>query len=142
MTRRQPKTKKHDKIADEPSFDCPKASLGPDDAAEQPPRSRFEAGRRVWLYMERGKRGLTKNLAHRWYGPFRIKRQVESILDDRTPMATSTQRSRREFKVKWVGNDEPTWEPASNLSCCGFQCDYLCAEMRERRQHIHATDGN
>ncbi|KAG4039689.1 hypothetical protein PC123_g24760 [Phytophthora cactorum] len=133
MTRRQPKTRKHDKIADEPSFHCPKASLGPDNAAEQPPWSRFEAGRRVWLYMERGKPGLTKNLAHRWYGPFRIKRQVESILDDRTPMATSTQRSGREFEVKWVGNDEPTWEPASNLSCCGLLYDYLCAEMCERR---------
>ncbi|KAG2973030.1 hypothetical protein PC120_g26212 [Phytophthora cactorum] len=32
VTRRQPKTRKHDKIADEPSFHCPKTSLGPDNA--------------------------------------------------------------------------------------------------------------
>ncbi|GMF24295.1 unnamed protein product [Phytophthora fragariaefolia] len=34
--------------------------------------------------------------------------EVESILDDRRPMETSTWRSVREFLVKWVGSDEPT----------------------------------
>ncbi|KAF1776944.1 Chromo domain-like [Phytophthora cactorum] len=102
----------------------------------------------AWLYMERVKPGLTKKLAHRWHGPFRIKRkavnefpsrprtqlthnvteesrldfdeellpedswepdrlagefEVEAILDDRMPLSTSTERSVREFKVKWVG---------------------------------------
>ncbi|ETL46953.1 hypothetical protein L916_03260, partial [Phytophthora nicotianae] len=33
----------------------------------------------VWLYMERVKSGITKKLAHRWHGPFRIKRKVEEF---------------------------------------------------------------
>ncbi|OWY91515.1 hypothetical protein PHMEG_00039882 [Phytophthora megakarya] len=156
-------------------------------------RSLFEVGSRVWLYMERVKPGLTKKLAHRWHGPFRVKRKVEEfayelelpdrsgafvtskdgrriwrptecsfdmiqdvneatrldfdeellpedrwepdhvagefevevILDDRIPLSNSTERAVREFKVKWVGYDDPTWEPASNLSCGGLLYGYL-----------------
>ncbi|POM61914.1 hypothetical protein PHPALM_28993 [Phytophthora palmivora] len=39
----------------------------------------FEPSDRVWLYMERVKPGLTKKLAHRWHGPFRVKRKVEEF---------------------------------------------------------------
>ncbi|OWZ12270.1 hypothetical protein PHMEG_00014594 [Phytophthora megakarya] len=158
----------------------------------------FEEGSRAWLYMERVKPGLTKKLAHRWHGPFRIKKKVDevafewelpdksgylfypvvhisrlksvnefssrpttllapeiaedsrmdfdeallpedswepdhiaeeyevgAILDDRRPLQISTENSVREFKVKWVGYDEPTWEPASHLSCGGLLYDYL-----------------
>ncbi|GMF66220.1 unnamed protein product [Phytophthora lilii] len=42
-------------------------------------RSLFQPGSRVWLFMERVKPGLTKTLAHRWHGPFRIKRKVEEF---------------------------------------------------------------
>ncbi|OWZ14220.1 hypothetical protein PHMEG_00012332 [Phytophthora megakarya] len=42
-------------------------------------KSLFEVGGRVWLYMERAKTGLTKKLAHRWHGPFRVKRKVEEF---------------------------------------------------------------
>ncbi|ETP23714.1 hypothetical protein F441_03199 [Phytophthora nicotianae CJ01A1] len=62
-----------------------------------------------------------------------MMRQAESILDDRTPVSTSTKRCRREFKVKWVGCDEPTWESPSNLLCCGLLYDYLRAKKSERR---------
>ncbi|GMF29474.1 unnamed protein product [Phytophthora fragariaefolia] len=41
------------------------------------PKPLFEVGSRAWLYMERVKPGLTKKLAHRWHGPFRIKKKVE-----------------------------------------------------------------
>ncbi|OWZ02552.1 hypothetical protein PHMEG_00025868, partial [Phytophthora megakarya] len=41
--------------------------------------SLFQPGHRVWLYMERVKPGLVKKLAHRWHGPFRIKRNVEGF---------------------------------------------------------------
>ncbi|OWY99902.1 hypothetical protein PHMEG_00029019 [Phytophthora megakarya] len=142
---------------------------------------------RAWLYMEMVKPGLTKKLAHRWHGPFRIKKkgdtkvttvsiqvvhisrlkpvnefssrpttllapeitensrmdfdevllpedscepdhiageyEVEVILDDRIPLQISTDKSVREFKVKWVGYDEPTREPASHLSCGGHLYD-------------------
>ncbi|ETL97494.1 hypothetical protein L917_05251, partial [Phytophthora nicotianae] len=44
---------------------------------EQVTKSLFEPGSRVWLYMERVNPGLTKKLAHRWHGPFIIKRKVE-----------------------------------------------------------------
>ncbi|OWZ13657.1 LOW QUALITY PROTEIN: reverse transcriptase [Phytophthora megakarya] len=39
-------------------------------------RSLFEVGSRMWLYMERVKLGLTKKLAHRWHGSFRVKKKV------------------------------------------------------------------
>ncbi|OWZ03781.1 hypothetical protein PHMEG_00024431, partial [Phytophthora megakarya] len=166
----------------------------------------FQPGSRVWLYIERVKPGLVKKLAHRWHGPFRVKRkveefayelelpdksgyrfypvvhvsrlkavnkycdrpktrlvqdvtensrldfveellpedsweadhvagefEVEAILNDRTPMSTSTDRPVREFEVKWVGYDETTWEPASNLSCGGLLYDYL---WKKKSEHI------
>ncbi|GMF46746.1 unnamed protein product [Phytophthora fragariaefolia] len=154
--------------------------------------------------MERVKPGLTKKLAHRWHGPFRVQRkveeyvyelpdrsgyrfypvvhvsrlkavkefgdrpkvqltreltdearpdfdeellpevswepdmlageyEVESILDDRRPMETSTRRSVIEFLVKWVGYDEPTWEPMANVSCGGLLYEYLRAKRSPQR---------
>ncbi|KAG3059348.1 hypothetical protein PI124_g14374 [Phytophthora idaei] len=66
---------------------------------------------------------------------------VEAIFDDRMPLSTSTERSVREFKVKWVGYDELTWEPASNLSCGGLLYDYLRAKKSDRRlQMVQAAD--
>ncbi|KAE8880588.1 hypothetical protein PF005_g23779 [Phytophthora fragariae] len=182
------------------------------DPNETPPRSLFAPGSRVWLYMERVKPGLTKKLAHRWHGPFRIKKkveefayelelpnrsgyrfypvvhvsrlkavsefgdqpkvrlasevdeesrvdfdeellpedsweldhpsgeyEVETILDDRTPLSTRTNRAVREFKVKWVGYEEPTWEPAANLSCGGHLYDYLRQERSDRRLQMAQT---
>ncbi|OWZ10621.1 hypothetical protein PHMEG_00016501 [Phytophthora megakarya] len=43
------------------------------------PKSLFRPGSRVWLYMERVKPGLVKKLAHRWHGPFRVKREDEEF---------------------------------------------------------------
>ncbi|GMF57279.1 unnamed protein product [Phytophthora fragariaefolia] len=170
------------------SEDSPEDAEDTSVPVDESPRSLFEPGDRVWLYMERVKPGITKKLVHRWHGPFRIKREVEeyayelelpdrsgyrfypvvhvsrlkavreigvrpkvrlarevtvearldfdeelipegswepdmlageyeveSILDDRRPMETSTRRSVREFLVKWVGYDEPTWKPMTNL---------------------------
>ncbi|GMF52965.1 unnamed protein product [Phytophthora fragariaefolia] len=137
---------------------------------DESPKSLFEPGDRVWLYMDRAKPGLTKKLAHRWHGPFRVKgrlrnmprldfdeellpedswepdmlageHEVESILDDRRPMETSTRRSVREFPVKWVGYDEPTWEPMTNLSCGGLRYDYLREKRSSQRfQMIQVAD--
>ncbi|OWZ12657.1 LOW QUALITY PROTEIN: hypothetical protein PHMEG_00014143 [Phytophthora megakarya] len=66
-------------------------------------------------------------------GPVAGEFEVEAILDDRTPLSPSTERAVREFKVKWVGYDDPTWEPASNLSCGGLLFDYLREKCRDRR---------
>ncbi|POM66874.1 Hypothetical protein PHPALM_17193 [Phytophthora palmivora] len=168
--------------------------------------SLFKEGDQVWLFMERVKQGLTKKLAHRWHGPFRVKKkveefayelelpdksgyrfypvihvsrlkkvvdaekrpttrlvaqleedqrfdfdeellpedswepdegasqyEVEAILDDELPLSTSTARTERRFKVKWVGYEEPSWEPLSNLSCGGLLFDYLRQKKRETR---------
>ncbi|GMF42300.1 unnamed protein product [Phytophthora lilii] len=108
----------------EPSTDASNDQPGGTDATNEAPKSLFEPGHRVWLYMERVKPGLTKKLAHRWYDPFTSTKllpedswepdhlageyEVEAILDDRTPMSTSTERAVREFRVKWVGYDDPT----------------------------------
>ncbi|KAG3136723.1 hypothetical protein PI124_g18337 [Phytophthora idaei] len=62
--------------------------------------------------------------------------EVEAILDDRVPVATGTERPVREFQIKWVGYDEPSWEPVSNLSCGGLLYDYLLERKRDRRLKI------
>ncbi|OWY95306.1 hypothetical protein PHMEG_00034723 [Phytophthora megakarya] len=49
----------------------------PDDDSD--PKSLFRPGSRIWLYMERVKPVLDKKLAHRWHGPFRVKRKVEEF---------------------------------------------------------------
>ncbi|KAG3174331.1 hypothetical protein PC128_g18082 [Phytophthora cactorum] len=64
---------------EERSADGLEASSSTKDAVESPPKSLFEIGSRAWLYMERVKPGLIKKLAHRWHGPFRIKRKVEEF---------------------------------------------------------------
>ncbi|ETP29312.1 hypothetical protein F442_21513 [Phytophthora nicotianae P10297] len=61
------------------SLGSPEVLSVPNDAVECPPRSLFEIGGRVWLYMERVKPGLTKKLTHRWHGPCRIKRKIEEF---------------------------------------------------------------
>ncbi|GMF53938.1 unnamed protein product [Phytophthora fragariaefolia] len=187
-----------------------------EDEPAEPQRSLFRAGDQVWLFMERVRPGLKKKLAHRWHGPFRVKKkveefayelelpdksgyrfypvvhvsrlkkvadlgqrptaklvdelsendrfdfdeellpedswelsdtsdkyEVEAILDDKIPNSTSTSRAQRLFKVKWVGYDEPTWEPLSNLSCGGLLFDYLQNKKRERRlQMVQVADEN
>ncbi|OWY92274.1 hypothetical protein PHMEG_00038792 [Phytophthora megakarya] len=50
-----------------------------DETSASETKSLFEVGDRVWLYMERVKPGLTKKLAHRWHGPFRIKEKVQEF---------------------------------------------------------------
>ncbi|OWY98618.1 LOW QUALITY PROTEIN: hypothetical protein PHMEG_00030573 [Phytophthora megakarya] len=46
-----------------------------------------------------------------------------------------------EFKVKWVGYDDPTWEPASNLSCGVLLYDYPREKRRDRRlQMVQVAD--
>ncbi|GMG17279.1 unnamed protein product [Phytophthora fragariaefolia] len=179
-------------------------------------RSLIKEGDQVWVFMERVKPGLTKKLAHRWHGPFRVKRkveefayelelpdksgyrfypvvhvsrlkavkelggrpttrlrpelneterfafdeellpedsrepdenenrfEVEAILDNELLLSTSTSRAQRRFKVQWVGYDEPSWEPLSNLSCGGLLFDYLRTKKRENRlQMVHVADYN
>ncbi|GMF40047.1 unnamed protein product [Phytophthora fragariaefolia] len=69
--------------------------------------------------------------------------ETEAILDDELPLSTSTSRAQRRFKVKWVGYDEPSWEPLSNLSCGGLLFDYLRTKKRENRlQMVQVADEN
>ncbi|POM80255.1 LOW QUALITY PROTEIN: Reverse transcriptase, partial [Phytophthora palmivora] len=63
----------------EPLDEARSVSGEADDTPVNAPRPLFEPGDRVWLYMERVKPGLTKKLAHRWHGPFRVKRKVEEF---------------------------------------------------------------
>ncbi|GMF15071.1 unnamed protein product [Phytophthora fragariaefolia] len=92
-------------------------------------KSLFEPGDRVWLYMERVEPGITKKLTHRWHGPFRVKKKVGEYA------------SVREFLVKWVGYDEPTWEPMTNLSCEGLLYDYLRENRSSQRfQMVQVAD--
>ncbi|OWZ01072.1 LOW QUALITY PROTEIN: hypothetical protein PHMEG_00027614 [Phytophthora megakarya] len=65
--------------------------------------------------------------------------EVEAILDVGYRCLQAP--SGLEFKVKWVGYEEPTWEPTSNLSCGGLLYDYLCEKRRDRRlQMVQVAD--
>ncbi|GMF53699.1 unnamed protein product [Phytophthora fragariaefolia] len=67
--------------------------------------------------------------------------EVESILDDRRPMDKCTRKSVKEFLVKWVGYDEPTWKPMTNLSCGGLLYDYLREKRSSHRfQMVQVAD--
>ncbi|OWZ09424.1 hypothetical protein PHMEG_00017879 [Phytophthora megakarya] len=67
--------------------------------------------------------------------------EVEAILDDRTPMSTSTDRPVREFEVTLVGYESTTWVPASNLSYGGLLYAYLRNKKIEQRlQMVQVTD--
>ncbi|GMF47213.1 unnamed protein product [Phytophthora fragariaefolia] len=61
----------------------PTESETPEELSAESPaestRSLFKEGGQVWLFMERVKPGLTKKLAHRWHGPFRVKKKIEGF---------------------------------------------------------------
>ncbi|KAE9118031.1 hypothetical protein PF010_g8375 [Phytophthora fragariae] len=66
--------------AELPTSGAPSAELpDPEESSVEPTQSLFKEGDQVWLFMERVKPGLTKKLAHRWHGPFRIKKKVEEF---------------------------------------------------------------
>ncbi|GMG18160.1 unnamed protein product [Phytophthora fragariaefolia] len=144
-----------------------------DTSVSESPKSLFELGDRVWLFYpvvhvsrlkavkefgDRPKVRLTRELTDEARLDFDEELlpedswepdslageyEVESILDDRRPMETSTRRSVREFLVKWVGYDEPTWEPMNNLSCGGLLYDYLREKRSSQRfQMVQVADEN
>ncbi|KAE8896544.1 hypothetical protein PF010_g22321 [Phytophthora fragariae] len=78
-TEKARRAKEHNETLGRQKKESLQSPSGEVDPNETPPRSLFEPGSRVWLYMERAKPGLTKKLAHRWHGPFRIKKKVEEF---------------------------------------------------------------
>ncbi|GMF18560.1 unnamed protein product [Phytophthora lilii] len=79
----------------EPSAGTSNDQSGGTDATNEALKSLFEPGHRVWLYIDRVKPGLTKKLAPRWHGPFRIKKKLEEyayeleLPDRRIPLLPS-----------------------------------------------------
>ncbi|GMF33569.1 unnamed protein product [Phytophthora fragariaefolia] len=63
----------------ENSEDTPEDADDTSEQVDETPKPLFEPGDRVWLYIERVKPGPTKKMAHRWHGPFQIKRKVEEF---------------------------------------------------------------
>ncbi|POM76327.1 Hypothetical protein PHPALM_6440 [Phytophthora palmivora] len=60
--------------------------------------------------------------------------EVEAILDDRD-------HKHRTSRPRWLGYDEPTWEPASNLSSGGLLYNYLREKRSDRRlQMVQVAD--
>ena len=39
----------------------------------------FEVGQRVWVYTPKTKKGLSKKLLHKWFGPYRIIEQSSPV---------------------------------------------------------------
>ncbi|GMG18127.1 unnamed protein product [Phytophthora fragariaefolia] len=77
VNRQQEITLKMAKEVNESSEGNPENAEDTSTPVDESPKSLIEPGDRVWLYMERVQPGLTKNLTHRWHGPFRVKRKVE-----------------------------------------------------------------
>ena len=61
--------------------------------------------------------------------------EVEEIRDDRWKKKTRNGRRMKEYLVKWVGYDKPTWEPEENLSCTALLFEYDAKKSWERRKH-------
>lgn len=121
------------------------------------PAPEYREGEYVYLQRVGGQKGRpSPKLDHRYWGPFRIKRQVspqayeldlpssmkvhpvfnterlkkhyrelpkegpapeviEGVKEFEVEAITGERKGGREFRVKWVGYREPTWEPIGNL---------------------------
>jgi hypothetical protein len=60
--------------------------------------------------------------------------EVEQVLDDRPVKTTRNGRQLKEYLVKWVGYEAPTWEPEDNLSCMALLYEYDARRAKERRE--------
>ncbi|KAJ0391394.1 hypothetical protein P43SY_011055 [Pythium insidiosum] len=66
--------------------------------------------------------------------------EVEKVIDHRDRRLTRQGRPIREYLVRWVGYDEPSWVPATDLNAAGFLDDYE-QELRARgRFEMMATE--
>ena len=68
--------------------------------------------------------------------------EVETLLDVRwRPTRTRTTRRLKEYQVKWVGYDEPTWEPVENLNCGRLLYEFNRSRKgRSRFEAMQASD--
>ncbi|KAJ0391301.1 hypothetical protein P43SY_011476 [Pythium insidiosum] len=66
--------------------------------------------------------------------------EVEKIIDHRDRRLTRQGRPVREYLVRWVGYDEPSWVPVADLNAAGLLDDYE-QELRARgRFEMMATE--
>ncbi|KAJ0390692.1 hypothetical protein P43SY_011407 [Pythium insidiosum] len=66
--------------------------------------------------------------------------EVEKIIDHRDRRLTRQGRPTREYLVRWVGYDEPSWVPVADLNAAGLLEDYE-QELRARgRFEMMATE--
>lgn len=68
--------------------------------------------------------------------------EVEKLLDVRwKPSRTRTSRRQKEYLVKWVGYDDPTWEPVQNLNCGRLLHDFnQSAKGRSRFESMQVSE--
>ncbi|KAJ0391859.1 hypothetical protein ATCC90586_004959 [Pythium insidiosum] len=67
--------------------------------------------------------------------------EVEKIIDYRDRRLTHQGLSVREYLVRWVGYDEPSWVPVADLNAAGLLDDYE-QELRARgRFEMKGTEG-
>ncbi|OWZ01706.1 reverse transcriptase [Phytophthora megakarya] len=129
----------------------------------------FETGDSVWLYIPQVRTGLSRKLAHLWYGPFRIDEihddfkvklkipgtgylgsqtlprdeyEVEEILDIRWVKRTRTSKRSREYLTKWKEFTDPEWIPLVQLNCGALLYEFdQGAKARARFQAMTITLG-
>ena len=67
--------------------------------------------------------------------------EVEVIQDVRWTKRTRTSKRTREYLVKWLNYDEPTWEPAAKLNCGALLYEFdQSAKAKSRFSAMQAAD--
>jgi ribonuclease HI len=59
--------------------------------------------------------------------------EVEKLLQERYKKKRGSNQNTKQYLVKWVGYDEPTWEEEENLNCPGLVYEFEEAKKREQR---------
>ncbi|KAJ0392369.1 hypothetical protein P43SY_007988 [Pythium insidiosum] len=71
--------------------------------------------------------------------------EVEKVIDHRDRRLTRQGRPIREYLVRWVGYDEPSWVPATDLNAAGLLDDYehsrscLMARLAPHLRYTHLS---
>lgn len=71
------------------------------------------------------------------------KYEVEEILDRRSKKRTKNLKKQYEYLVKWVGYEDPTWEPEENLSCAALLFEFDAKRAwKNRMVAVQTTDAD
>jgi hypothetical protein len=75
-----------------------------------------------------------------WYEPGEDDEyEVEEVIDVKYQQRTRNGRRQKEYLVRWVGNDDPTWVPADDLNCTALLYEFDAKRAWESRRDAAQT---